>query len=820
MDSLWHDLRYAVRGYVRAPFFTGVVLATLGLGIGAVVVIFSVINAVVLRPLAYPHAGDLVRVFHVQDATDTQSSVSPPNYFDIKNRNRAFAGIAAYWSPSVNISGPGGDPEKVLAATCSYDLFDVLGVHPPLGRAFLTEDDRPGARRVAVLGYGLWQRRFSGDAAVVGREIALDGNSTLVVGVMPKDFDFPVAGTELWVPLRISPTEPPNPAIPAASYRSYRILSLVARLKTDVSLAQARADMRGLAAALERQYPDTNHGMRAAVASLHEVVVGTIRPALYVLLAAVAGVLLIACANVSGLVLVRAASRSREIAVRGALGASRARLIRQALTESLVLSIVGGGVGLLLAVWGLDLVLKLAPEGIPRLDQVGIDAQVVAFTVTIATVAGLIFGLAPALQLGRSRQQETLRAGARGTLSGASQRTRQVLVMGQMAVSVVLLIASGLLIQSFVRLGHVSPGFRSSALLTLDRIELSRSRAAAGAGGAFFEELLSRIQQIPGIQSAGATLGLPLDPRARFFVDDSTFSIEGQAMLPVGERPAAPLHVVSPDYFATVGVPLKRGRWFDARDRSGAPGVVIINQAMAERYWKGADPIGRYLTHDLAIMPGQAATRQIVGVVGDVRHFGLDRVSEPQMFVPHLQMPWPSMALVVRTELPPEQVSASLRDAVWSMDRTIPVPPIRPMDQVVSETLGQPRFRSWLLGIFAGAALILAMVGLYGSMAYSVQQRMRELGLRLALGATPQQASRMVMASGLRLVAAGMVLGLVGATLATRVLSSMLFGVGTTDITTFVAVPLILIVVAGAACYIPARRVRHIEPMKALNLES
>ena len=819
MHAILQDVRIAVRGYLAKPLFTIVVLTILGLAIGANSAIFSVVNAVLLRPLDYPQSSALVSVSQRDRVTQRHRSISPPNYLDLKEQAHAFTGIAAYWSPSVNLSGDGGEPEKVLAATCTYDLFGVLRVNALVGRALAADDDVEGARRVAVLGHGLWQRRFGGDPAAVGRETMLDGVATLIVGVMPASFDFPAAGTELWVPLRLSRTQPPNRAIPAATYRSYRILSVVARLKPAVTVAQARQEMSAIAAQLETVYPDANRNTDIAIVALQDTVVAAARPALLILLAAVGGVLLIACANVGSLLLVRAAGRTREITIRMALGADRGRLVRQMLTESVVLAVAGGAVGLVVSAWALDLLLRFAPAGIPRLERVHIDGAAVAFTFLIAVTAGVLFGLAPAFQIRAHRLQDALLASGRGLVSGGHQRVRQALTVAEIALSLMLLVGAVLLIQSFARVQRVDTGFRASSVLTVQRIELPRRRASAEASAAFFDGFVARLREIPGVESAAVTLGLPLDPRARFFVDESTFSIAGEAPLPAAQRPAAPMHVVSPDYFATIGVPLRRGRVFTERDRAGSPGVVVINESMARRYWPSQNPIGHRLTHDLSIVPGQQTTREVVGVVGDVRHFGLEQPAEPQMFVPHAQMPWPSMAVVIRTPLEAGQVSAAVRRAVWSVDGTIPVPPLRPMDDAFADAVGQPRFRAWLLGLFAATAILLAMTGLYGTMAYAVQQRTREIGLRIALGATPQQATALLLRNGLTLIAIGTTIGLAGSIGVARALSSVLFGVGVTDPVTFVGVPAVLIAVAALACYLPARHARHLDPITAINAD-
>jgi len=819
MISLWQDVRIAVRGYLKNPLFTVVVLAILGLGIGANSAMFSIVNTVLLRPLDYPRAADLVVAFQMNRDTGRRGSISPPNYFDLKGQARAFSGLAAYWSPSVSISGAGGDPEKVLAATCSHELFDVLGIGPVAGRGFLADDDVIGARRVAVLGHGLWQRRFGSDPHAIGRELMLDGIPTLIVGVMPEGFAFPVPGTELWVPLRLSRTQPPNPAIRPESYRAYRILSVVGRLRPGMTVQYSRTELAAIGERLERAYPTTNRKTTLTAMPLRDTVVGPFRPALLLLLAAVGCVLLIACANVGSLMLVRTAGRAREMTIRMALGAGRARLVRQMLVESVVLALAGGGVGVLVAEWALALLLRLAPPGIPRLNLVRIDATVIAFTLGLAVLAGLIFGIAPALQTRARRLPTALLASGRGLVGAANQRARHALVAAEIALSLMLLIGAVLLIQSFSRMQRVDTGFRGSSVLTLDRIELPRSRSSPQASAAFFAGLDARLRAIPGVESAGVTLALPLDPRARFFVDDSTFAIVDAPPAPPAERPSAPIHVVSPDYFATIGVPLKRGRWFTDRDRADAPAVVIINEAMARRFWRGDDPVGRRITHDLSIVPGQPTTREIVGVVGDARHFGLEQGAEPQMFVPHAQMPWPSMAVVIRSPLDASRLGAAIREAVWSVDATIPVPPMRSMDQALADAVGQPRFRAVLLGSFAATALLLAMIGLYGTMAYAAQQRTREIGLRIALGATPRQATALLLRRGMTLAVIGIGFGLAGSIAVARALSTMLFGVGPNDPATFIGVPLLFALVAAIACYVPAWQARRLDPIAAINTD-
>ena len=820
MHTFLADARHAVRGYRKTPLFTLAVLLILALGIGANSAIFSVVNAVLLRPLPYPRPGELVVVSHTNRVSGRTSAVSPPEFFDLREQAASLAGIAAYWSPSVSISGGSAEPQKILAATASSDLFDVLGVTPVLGRPLGPSDVAPGSRAVALLGYAMWQRRFGGDPQAVGRDVMLDGTPTLVVGVMPEGFDFPRAGTELWVPLRLSRTRPPNPGIRPEAYRQYRILNLVARVKPGVTVAQARSEIAGFGARFETQFPDATRNLTLSVTPLHDIVVGPTRSGLLLLLAAVGGVLLVACANVGSLLLVRAAGRAREVTIRMALGADRLRLVRQMLTESLVLAVAGGALALLFSGWAIALLVRLAPPGIPRLDRVALDATVVAFTAGVSILAGVLFGLAPALQVRSGRLQEALVFAGRGNVTGSHHRVRHALVVAEMALSLILLVGAGLLVRALLQVAHVDTGYRAASVLTIDRIELPRGRASAASSAAFFDRLLTELNAAPGIESAAITLGLPLDPRAAFFVDETPFTIEGRPTSGAGQRPIAPLHVVSPAYFATIGVPLKRGRWFSAADSSTAPGVIIINEAMAQQLWPGDDPIGRRITHDLTIVPGQPTSREIVGVVGDVRHFGLEHPAEPQMFVPHAQMPWPSMAVVMRTPLDAQHVGAVMRQSVWRVDPAIPVPPIRPLEAARADATGQPRFRAWMLGVFASIALLLAVTGLYATIAYAAQQRTREIGLRIALGATPRQATAVLVRDGLTLAAVGIVVGLAGGVVEGRLLSSMLYGVSPLDPLTFVGGPILVETIAVLACYIPAQRARHLDPIAAIRLDT
>lgn len=814
-DALLQDVRYALRGYRKAPLFTAAVVLILTLGIGATTTMFGIVSAVVLRPLPFPDPDRLVRLYESLPSRGN-TSISPPNFFDLRVQAQSFAGLAAFWSPDVTTTDGQGHPIKILAATCSFNLFDVLGARVALGRPFVAADDVPGAPRVVVLSDELWRQSFGADATIVGRTILIDNTRAEIIGVMPARFEFPTASTELWVPLALSPTRPPNPAIPLEAYRHYRILNVIGRLRADISPAQASADLAIVSRSLDERFPTANHQMALKAISLHDVTVGAIGPVLLVLLGAASCVLLIACANVGGLFLVRGATRERELSIRVALGAARVRLVSQLLTESVVLGLAGGLGGTMAAFGGLAWLRSVRIPEMPRGDAMHIDLTTLAFTMSIALGAGLLVGLAPALQR-RARVDSVLRAAGRSAIASGHRILRQGLAVAEIAISVVLLSSAALLTETLIHLERVDVGFDPSNVLTVDRIELRRTPSDPRVTAAFYEDLMAKVRAIPGTSSVGLTLGLPLDPRARFFVDDSTFAIEGRAPTTTADRLSAALHVVSAGYFRTLGIPLVRGRWFDEHDDANAAGVMLINEAMARRFWPGQNPIGQRLTHDLAIVPGQHTTREIVGVVGDVRHFGLQNSAEPQMFVPHPQMPWPSMAVVLRTTGDPARVSEAVRSAVWSLDRTIPVPPARPLEQVIADALGQPRLRAALLGSFAIAALLLAMVGLYGTTAYGVRVRTRELGLRMALGATPRQVSRLMLRHSLILTLVGIASGLGMTLIVTRVLTTLLVGVGPMDAATFFGMAVVLLATSAVACYVPVRRVYRIDPVSAIS---
>jgi putative ABC transport system permease protein len=814
LENVWRDARHALRGHLKTPLFAVVVVATLGLGIGATSAIFGLVNAVVLRPLPYPESDRLVKMSQAKRESGEAASVSPPNFFDLREQVSAFSGMAAYWSPAMRLADVGGLPERVLGTVATANLFEVLGVRPLAGRAFAASDDVPGAARVALVSHGLWRRRFGADPAVVGRKVLVDDAPVVIVGVMPEGFGFP-ARTDLWLPIRLSRTEPPTRAIPPERYRRYRILSVVARLGAGKTIADARADVAGVFGRLVQQYPDANRDMTATAVALHESVVGDVRPAMLLLFAAVGCLLIIASANVATLLAVRTASRERDLTLRLALGAGRARIVQQMLVDSLLLGLAGGVAGLLVARAFLGVMLRVAPPAIPRIETARIDPSVVLFTFAVAIVSSLLFGMAPAIHASRRALVDALKSGARATATSGQQRLRRGLVVAEIALSMLLLVTAGLLAQTLVRLGRVELGFRPASVLTLDRLEMPRG-ATPALSAAFFDELVGDLSRARGIDAAGLTIGVPLDPRGRFFVDESPFDVEGREPSAPADRPVARLQVVTGGFFAALGVPMLAGRSFD-RDAQDSPPVAIVNRALAERYFPRGDAIGHVITHDLSIVPGQPTRRRIVGVVDNVRQFHLDEPFEPELFVPHAQMPWPAMALVMRTPLGADAVAATVRDAVRRLNPGVIVPAPAEMARAQDEALGQPRLRAWLLAVFAATALLLASIGLYGTIAFAIHQRRSELAIRLVLGATPGQTRGLVMHDGLVLAAGGTALGAVAAFVLTRLLSTLLFGVGAFDAATVGVVAGLLFGVSALASYLPARRVHRLDALAAIN---
>lgn len=809
LETLWQDLHYGVRMLVRKPGFAAIAVVTLALGIGANTAIFSVVNTVLLRPLPYPNPDELVMVWETAPKLGfPHNDVAPANFIDWRDQNRAFAQIAAFGGNSMSLTGR-GEPERIEGARVSASLFPLLGVAPVLGRVFTAEEDRPDAPGVIVLSHGLWQRRFGGDPGIIGQTLTLNYRPFTVIGVMPAPFRFPDREQEFWLPMAFEPEE--------AAGRGDHYLHVVARLGPGVTMWQAQAEMADIAARLERQYPRTNTEQGVVLVPLHEEFVGDIRKPLLILLGVVGFVLLIACANVTNLLLARAAARQKEMTIRAALGASRVRLARQLLTESVLLAGLGGAAGTLLAVWGSGLLEALVPESLAQARGVVTDGRVLAFAVAVSLLTGVVFGLLPAQQVSKPNLTEALKEGGQGSAGGGKRgRLRGALVVGEIALSLVLLVGAGLMIRSFYRLTRVDPGFRPDQALTM-RMQLSGEKHGDPAKRrAFYEQMLQHVQSLPGVQAAGVITQLPLTTQGLYF----SFSLEGQPPMASANLPQAAFRVISQDYFRALGVPLLRGRSFTPQDTEDAQAVAVINRTMAERFWPGQEAIGRRFKIGPSDSPNPWLV--VVGVVGDVRQTSLDQALKPEVYVSHQQdrrffaIP---RDLVVRTEGDPLSMAAAVRGAIWELDKDLPLFRVQTMDHIVSLAVAGQRFNLLLLTVFAALALILASVGVYGVMSYVTAQRTHEIGIRVALGARQRDMLKLVMGQGLMLIVSGVAAGLAGAFALTRLMTSLLFDIGTTDPLTFAATALLLAIVALLACYVPARRAAKVDPMVALRHE-
>ncbi|MET0645299.1 MAG: ABC transporter permease [Pyrinomonadaceae bacterium] len=801
LRQLAQDFKYGLRTMRRAPGFTAVAVLTLALGIGANTAIFSVVNAVLLRPLPYRDPARLVTVLH-----DGWKPVAPANFLDWREQSRSFESIAAAQLWSLTMTG-NDRPEQLSVLQTSAEIFQVLGVDAALGRTYAAGEDQPGHEHVVVLSHRLWQRRFGGAPDVVGREVTFDGEPYTVIGVMPPDFQFaPFWAThaEAWLPLNLGQR---------VTDRRGQSLRVFARLKNAVTREQAQAEMETINSRLAEQHPRANEGLTVSVDPLHEKVVGKSRPALLVILGAVGFVLLIACANVANLMLAKAAARRKEIAVRIALGAGRLRVIRQLLTESLLLSLAGGGAGLLLAYWANTALASFGPDTLPRVQTVGLDASVLAFTLGLSVVVGLLFGLAPALRATKTDLTDSLKDRARGsTADRRHERVRQLLVVGEIALSLVLLVGGGLMMRSFLRLTSVDPGFDPSGVMVLT-VPLAGARYSTDEQrAAFFGRLTTQVSTLPGVKSASAINHLPLDGDVWTF----NFTLEGRPEPPGGERPSAVYRVVRPDYFRTMGAALLKGRDFTERDGATSPGVVIVNEALARRHWPGEEPLGKWMT----VGGGGINPREVVGVVGDVKQGEWSSEPQPEMYLPHTQAASPrSMTLVIRASSGLPELEPAVRREVWAIDKDLPVSQAESMDDVVADSVGQQRFNTLLIGVFAAAALILAAAGVYGVMSYAVAERTHEFGVRMALGARGRDVLGMVIRQGLVLTLFGLTLGLAGALALARVLTGILYEVSPTDPLVFGVVALALTLSALLACYVPARRATKVDPMLALRHE-
>ncbi len=811
MSTLLQDLRYGLRMLAKNPGFTAVAVLTLALGIGANTAIFSVVNGVLLRPLPYPEPDRLARIYE-RSAQFNEMSVSYPNFLDWERMNRSFAGMAAYRGESFNFADT-GQPEYIPGAMVTANFFSVLDVKPLQGRTFTPDEDRRGANPVAMVSDGLWKRRFGGDTAVLGKSLLVDGKAYTVVGILPRDCQL-LGPAEV-----ITPLWQWSRRMNLEGRETHPGIRVVGRLRPGVSLAQARADMDNIAHSLAEAYPKTNEGQGTRVVPLKNDVVGDVRPMLLLLQAAVGFVVLIACANVANLLLARSVARKREVAVRVALGASRGRVIRQFLTESVLVSLAGGALGLLLASWGIPPVLAAVPGGLPRREAIGLDGSVLLFTLVISLLTGILFGLAPALESSRSNLQEALKEGGRSAVGG-QHRTQSIFVVSEVALALVLLAGAGLLIRTLQRLWDVNPGLNPQHALTMQVAlsptlldDPSKIRIA-------WRQLLDRVRNIPGVESAAVTILVPLSG------DDNEmpFWTSGQPPSSMAQMHAALTYITTPGYLGTMGIPLQRGRYFTEQDSESSRKVAVIDDVLAEHFFPGQDPVGKQLQ---LYMLGPI---EIIGVVGHVKHWGLDADDSAkirdQLYFPFFQIPDQFMAqaktglrLVLRTGANPVSVASAVSKQVMGPGRDQPVYNVNSMEQLISSSVARRRFLRMVLVIFAGLALTLAAIGIFGVISYSVSQRTHEIGIRMALGAEKRNVLKLVVGRGLALTLAGVAIGLVAALGLTHFIAGMLYGLRPTDPLTFVAVSLLLTAVALLACYIPARRATKVDPMVALRYE-
>ncbi|HKV26284.1 MAG TPA: ABC transporter permease [Candidatus Acidoferrum sp.] len=811
--NFWQDVRYGLRVLLKSPGFTAIAILTLALGIGANTALFSVVNGVLLNPLPFPNPDRLVAVY-AKTFDFQESSISYPNFLDWQRENRSFAKLAAFRSSDYNMTGQ-GEPERLHGHMISADFFSTLGLHPVLGRDFLPEDDKPGAAPVALLGDGLWKRKFGKSPDVLGKSIALNGTSYTVVGVAYGKVAAGLSDTDVYVPIG-QWTDPTflNRGISMG-------MDSIGRLKNGVTFEQAVQDMDGVGANLAAQYPDTNKGSGITLVPLKTDVVGSVRGILLVLLGAVSFVLLIACANVANLLLVRATGRAREFAIRTALGASSGRVVGQLLTESVMLAIAGGGLGLLLAKWGTHALLAALPETLPRVEEIGIDGRVLLFTVGISVLTGIVFGLVPALKTLKPDMHETLKEGGRGG-SGAKHRTQSALVALEMSMAVVLLIGAGLMIRSLTALWDINPGFNPHNVLEFALSSTSGPKATADQLRTKYRETLRQMGNVPGVLNVAMTGGsLPMSGDSEL-----PFWVEGKPK-PASEQDMAVslFYLVTPQYQDAMRIPLERGRLFTEHDDEHAPMVMLIDTEFARTYFPSQNPIGKRINLDLVNFQAE-----IVGVVGHVEHWGLGAKGhqnlQAQMYLPLWQIPdqfWTLLAnggdYVARTAGTPLGVVDALRHAAEGVDASAVVYGVRPMEEIVARSIATQRLAMMLLSVFSGLALVLSAIGIYGVISYLAGQRTHEIGVRMALGATSRDVARMVLGEGLRITLVGVGIGLLAAVGLTRLITKIIYGVGATDPITFVAVAILLTGVALVACYVPARRAMRVDPIIALRYE-
>jgi putative ABC transport system permease protein len=812
------DLKFAFRMLAKAPGFAATAILTLAIGIGANTAIFSVVNAVLLKPLPFPNAEELVALGSV-DAREhlvDLKSVSFPDFRDFREQAHSFQALAVHRSLNLALTGS-GEAQNLRGHEVSGEFFDVLGVKPALGRGFTRAEEVAGGGPnglTTVLSYGFWMRHFKGDRTAVGRTIILNGQPHTIVGVMPKGFSFPIDNDPVDVYITVAAdSASADGGKPQNEQRGNHTYQVTGRLKPGVSVDQAAAELRTIAAALEKQYPDSNTNFSVGVLALRREMVGDLASALYILFGAVGCVLLIACANVANLLLARATVRGKEIAVRTALGASRARIIRQLLVESIVLAAIGGALGLVIAAWGTDVLVSLIPQNIPRISEIKLDARVLAFTFAISVATGIFFGLAPALQASRQDLRSSLNESGRSVVSGGRHRLRSGLVISEVALALILLTGAGLLLQSFQRLANVNPGMQTDRLLTAFVALPDAGYPKSENILQFFDQLLPRLRAMPGVGSACTIVPLPLSGSDMV----TTFDKEEQPK-PEGQQANAAVRAVSTEYFQTQGVPLLRGRVFDETDRPGSKQVIIINQSFADKFYLGENPIGKRIRPGMSTGPDEKGPmREIVGVVGNVKFRSLRQEPAPEMYAPLAQLPLPWASILIRTNTSsPSALTSAMRAELAKVDPNVPFVRVRLYDEYVARALARPRFNALLLSIFAGVALLLTAIGIYGVMAYSVAQRRQEIGIRMALGAQRSNVLYLIVRSGMQLTAVGVVFGIVAALVLTRLLETLLYGVRPFDPPTLGGVALLLGLIALLACWLPASRASRANPITAL----
>jgi len=811
MESVIKDIRYGLRGSLKHPGFTAIVVITLALGIGASTAIFSIVNSVLLRRLPYKTADRLIAIQEL-DPSGKLVQVTSANFLDWRAQSTVFEHLAAIKTTTSNLA-LADQAERIDLAQTSANFVDVFGITPQYGRLFIPHDEQAGHELVAVVSNALWQRRFGSDPALVGKPITLDGQNYTVVGIAPPGFQYPDK-TEVWLPpKRLAPEL--NDRQDVTQTRGMGYLAAVALLKPGVPVRQAATEMETITTRLRQQYPDTNNRRFNRVVSLHEHLIGDTNKVLWLLLGAVTFVLLIGCANVANLLLASAASRQKEMAIRAALGASRWRVMRQLFTESTLLALTGGALGLLVAFWGLAGIVRLLPADFPRLNEINMDWRVLAFTFVASVLTGILFGLVPALQISRPDVQETIRETGRGTSGSLRQsRFRQALIVAEVALCVVLLAGAGLLFRSFLHLQSVNTGFVAQQVLTA-RLSPSGTKFTSDADYVnFYNSVMEKIGGLPGVQDVGMINTLPL-----FKGPTVGFKVEGHPVTTPDKWPGANYRSVSPNYFRAMSVPMVQGRAFTEQDREGATRVMIVNQELADRVLPGENPIGKRIGFGSPDPNQQPIWWEIVGVAADVRSLELREEPGSELYFSVLQNPFEGMSLVIRSHGEPSGLSAAVRQVVAEVDKSVPVSNVQTMDHIVSQSITQPRFNLFLLALFSTVAMLLSAAGIYGVTAYTVTQRTHELGIRLALGAQVGDVLRMILGQGMAVIGAGLVLGLVAAFALMRLLRSLLFGVGENDPLTFAAITLVLLLVALLACYIPARRATKVDPLIALRYE-